>query len=175
METTTITTLATAISALLAAVTLLLTYLKYREKTKTDHAERMLDLLTRTRKDRNIISFFRMIDYSEDNGWYNDGFHNSELEQTVDNTLLHFEHILYLKEQKLLNEEEFLHYVYEINKIVSNRDVQCYFFNLYQYCKRVKLPFKFSKLLNYGIEKQYIDKDFVNMESKNYGEKQLNF
>ena len=176
METTAmmISTIATAISAVVATATLVLAYLKYREKVKAEHAERMFDLLTTTRKDPNVVNFFERIDYSE-NGWYGEGFTHSESEPVVDNALLQFEHILYLKAQKLLNKEEFSHYQYEIDKIVSNRDVQRYFFNLYHYTQRAKLPFKFTKLLEYGIAKQYIDKDFFNKDSYNYGNKVLNF
>lgn len=176
METTLplVSTIATAVSAVVAAVTLLLAFLKYRERSRTEHAERMLDLLARIRKDKDITEFFRKIDFSE-GGWYEDGFANSEFEKTVDNALLQFEHILYLKEQKLLTEDEFSHYRYEIDKIVDDKDVQKYFFNLYHYSQKAKLPFKFEKLMKYGVENQCIDKDIYNKESKNYGKKRLNF
>ena len=176
METTLtlISTIATAISTVVAAVALLLALRKYHERVKAEHADRMFDLLMRIRKDSDTVEFFRKIDFSEGD-WYGDSFTNSEFEKTVDNALLQFEHIMYLKEQVLLTEDEFSNYQYEIDKIVDNKDVQKYFFNLYHYCDRVKLPFKFEKLMKYGIEKHYIDKDIYNKESKNYGEKQLNF
>ena len=66
--TTMITTIATAISAFIAATTLLLTFLKYREKTKAEHANRMFEMLMRTRKNPDTINFFQMIDYSENEG-----------------------------------------------------------------------------------------------------------
>ena len=176
METTSIiSNIATAVSAVIAAVALLLTFLKYREKTKAEHAERMFNLLKQTRENPNTAAFFKMIDYSENRGWYNDGFPGSKFEQTIDNALLQFEHIMYLKEQKLLNDEEFAQYRYEIEKIVNNEDVQHYFFNLYHYSKNVDLPFKFDKLLNYGIENKYIDKDIYNKESKYFVKRVLNF
>jgi len=175
METTTIiSNIATAVSAVVAAVALLLTFLKYREKTKTDHANRMADLLERTRKDPNITNFFNKIDLS-DNGWYSKSFYENGFEQTADNALLQFEHILYLKEKKLLTEEEFSQYQYEIDKIVNDQDVQRYFFNLYHYCKRVALSFKYDKLLKYGTEKGAINSDFHDKNSKNYGDKVLIF
>ena len=176
METTLtlISTIATAVSAVIATGALLLALHNYREKTKTEHAERMLDLLAKIRKDKDVTEFFRHIDFSN-GGWYDDNFHNGEFEKTADNTLLQFEYILYLKEQNLLTEEEFKHYVYEIEKIVNDRDIQKYFFNLYHYCNRVQLLFKFEKLMRYGIDKHYIDKDIYNKESVNYGKKQLNF
>lgn len=176
METTLtlISTIATAISTIVAAVALLLALRNYSENSKASHAERMLDLLAKIRKDKDIVEFFKQVDFSEGD-WYDDNFHDSEFEKTVDNALLQFEHIMYLKEQKLLTEDEFSKYQYEIDKIVDDKDVQKYFFNLYHYCDRVKLPFKFEKLMKYGIEKRYIDKDIYNKESKNYGEKQLNF
>lgn len=111
METTAImiSTIATAISAVVATATLVLSYLKYREKTKADHANRMAELLTRTRKDSDIINFFRIIDLSTNNGWYSRSFYENGFEKTTDNALLQFEHILYLKEHILLTEEEFSH------------------------------------------------------------------
>ena len=173
--TTMITTIATAISALIAATTLLLTFLKYREKTKAEHANRMFEMLMRTRKDPDTINFFQMIDYSENESWYNKKFPGSEFEQMVDNALLQFEYILYLKEQNLLTEEEFSPYQYEIKNIVNNQDVQNYFFNLYHYCQRAKLSFKYDKLLKYGTENEVIHSDFYDKNSKKYGDKVLNF
>ena len=176
METTTIiSNIATAVSAVIAAVALLLTFLKYREKTKAEHAERMFNLLKQTRENPNTAAFFKMIDYSENEGWYNKEFPGSEFEQMVDNALLQFEHILYLKEQNLLTEEEFSPYQYEINNIVNNQDVQNYFFNLYHYCQRAKLSFKYDKLLKYGTVKAVIHSDFYDKNSKKYGDKVLNF
>ena len=102
-----------------------------------------------TKKDKDIAEFFRLIDYSV-NGWYNKGFHKSDYEQIVDNTLIQFNHIVYLYDQKLLTKEEFEQYRYEIDKIVHNIDVQRYFFNLYHYSQRVGLSFKFDKLLKYA-------------------------
>lgn len=176
METTTtmITTIATSFSALVAAAALLLTFLKYREKTKADHANRMADLLMRTRRDPDITNFLKKIDLS-DNGWYSRSFYENGFEQTADNALLQFEHILYLKKQNLLTEEEFSHYLYEIDKIVNNQDVQNYFFNLYHYCQRAKLSFKYDKLLKYGIVNGIINSSIYNMNSQNYGDKVLNF
>lgn len=176
METnlTLVSTIAAALSAVIAAIALLLTFLKYRERIKTEHAERMADLLTKTRKDPDVIGFFKTIDLSEDH-WYNLDFYKNGLERIVDNALLQFEHIMYLKEQKLLNDEEFSHYLYEIDKIVKDKEVQSYFFNLYHYCQKSELSFKYDKLLKYGIEKRFVDKDIYNKESMDYGEIILNF
>ena len=80
-----------------------------------------------------------------------DDFYKNGFDKITDNALLQFEHIMYLKEQKLLNDEEFSHYQYEIDKIVKDKDVQSYFFNLYHYCEKAELSFKYDKLLKYGI------------------------
>ena len=169
-----VSSIAMAISAIIASIALVLTYLSYRQKLKAEHAERMYNLFWGIKKDKEIAAFFRLIDYSE-NGWYNQGFHKSDCEQIVDNTLIQFNHIVYLYDQKLLTKEEFEQYRYEIDKIVFNTDVQRYFFNLFHYSQRVGLSFKFDKLLKYGSIYGFIKKDFYNIHSTNYGEKYLNF
>ena len=75
----------------------------------------------------------------------------------------------------MLDENGLANFLYEIDKIVGNKDVQCYFFNLYHYSQKAKLPFKFEKLMKYGVEKHYIDKDIYNENSENFGEQQLEF
>ena len=169
-----VSSIAMTISAIIASIALVLTYLSYRQKLKVEHAERMYNLFLGTKKDKDIAEFFCLIDYSV-NGWYNKGFHKSDYEQILDNTLIQFNHIVYLYDQKLLTKEEFEQYRYEIDKIVHNIDVQRYFFNLYHYSQRVGLSFKFDKLLKYGSMRGIIEQDFFNVKSTNYGEKCLNF
>lgn len=174
ITTNVISNIATAVSAIIASVALLLAYLNYRQKLKADHAERMFNMFLGTKMNLEIAEFFRLIDYST-NGWYNKEFHKSNYEQLVDNALIQFNHIVYLFDQKLLTKEEFIQYKYEIDKIVSNVDVQRYFFNLYHYSKKASLPFKFDKLLNYGSINGFIKNDFYNINSTNYGKRNLNF
>lgn len=175
MDTTTvISSMATAVSAVIASVALLLTYLNYRQKLKAEHADRMFNLFLGTKKNKEIADFFQLIDYSA-KGWYNKDFHKGNYEQLVDNTLIQFNYIVYLFEQKLLTKEEFNQYKYEIDKIVSNADVQHYFFNLYHYSQKANLPFKFDELLKYGSINGFINNDFYKLNSTNYGEKYLNF
>lgn len=144
--------IATMISAIVAAVALVLTYVQFRKRVKIEHAQQVLKMQESTRKDE-IVVFFRMIDYEENRGWY-DGFHqNEKLERMVDNALLLYNYIVYLHRQSLLDSKEFSYFLYEIDKIVSNEDIKHYFLFLQQYTKQNGLPFKYEHLIHYGIEK----------------------
>ena len=68
--------IATMISAIVAAVALVLTYVQFRKRVKIEHAQQVLKMQESTRNEE-IVAFFRMIDYGENRGWYN-GFHENE-------------------------------------------------------------------------------------------------
>ena len=174
METTTIiTAIAASLAALVAVITLVIQCRQNRKNEKKILSEKAESILEKTRTDSGIMDFMKAIDYGE--SWYKKGFHEGNFEKTADDALLTYNYVLELKERNLLDENGLSNFLYEIDKIVGNKDVQCYFFNLYHYSQMAKLPFKFEKLMKYGIDKKYIDKDIYNKESKNYGEKQLNF
>jgi len=154
---------ATMISAFVAAVALVLTYVQFCKRVKLEHAQQVFKMQESTRN-KEIVDFFRMIDYGENQGWY-DGFHqNEKLEKMVDNALLLYNYIVYLQKQSLLTSKEFSYFSYEIDKIVSNEDVKRYFLFLHQYTKKAKLPFKYEHLLQYGIEKGYIKSESFDLK-----------
>lgn len=165
METTTIVSnIATAVSAVVAAVALLLTYLKYRKKEQMEHAEQVLRMLDKTRNDKEILKFFQMIDYNQH--WYNKEFPCSEMELIVDTALHYYEYALYLREQGLLDEKEFLFFEYDINRILGNHDLSEYFRFLFNFSASGNLSFKYKRLLDYGIKMNRINKEFIESYSK---------
>lgn len=116
-----------------------------------EHAEWVLRMLDKTRNNKEILKFFQMIDYNQH--WYDNDFHGSKMELTVDNALHCYEYALYLREQELLNEEEFQFFEYDINRIVGNHDVLEYFRFLSGLTSSDNLSFKYKRLLDYGIKR----------------------
>jgi hypothetical protein len=174
METTTIiSAIAASLAALVAVLTLIIQCHQNRKNEKKSLSEKAENMLEKTRTDPGIMHFMKAIDYGK--SWYKTGFHESNFEKSADDALLTYNYILWLKERNLLDENGLANFLYEIDKIVGNKDVQCYFFNLYHYSQKAKLPFKFEKLMQYGVEKHYIDKDIYNEDSENFGEQQLEF
>ncbi len=174
METTTIiSAIAASLAALVAVLTLIIQCHQNRKNEKKILSEKAENMLEKTRTDPGIMYFMKVIDYGK--SWYKIGFHGSNFENSADDALLTYNYILWLKERNLLDENGLANFLYEIDKIVRNKDVQCYFFNLYHYSQKAKLPFKFEKLMKYGVEKHYIDKDIYNEDSENFGEQQLEF
>lgn len=152
------------ISAIVAAVALVLTFVQFRKRAKLEHAQQVFKMQESTRNNENVTSFFRMIDYGENKGWNQSLHRDKKLEKMVDDALLLYNYIVYLRKKHILNKKEFAYFQYEIDKIVKNEEVQSYFFTLSQHCKSLGLPFKFEYLLQYGINKEYINKEMRKSE-----------
>ena len=163
-----VTSIATLITSAVAALSLLLALIQYWKKNQSDHAVQVLEMLDRTRKDDDIVSFIRLVDYAEYKGWYNEQFHNNrKMEKAVDNALHYYEYVLYLKQARLLKESEFHFFEYDITRIVGSEDVINYFFNLFHGSGR--LSFKYERLLEYGCANTFINREeFHNKKSKQY-------
>lgn len=160
--------IATLITSAVAALSLLLALIQYWKKNQTDHAVQVLEMLDKIRKDDDVVSFIRLVDYVNYQGWYNKQFHeNQKMEKAVDNALHYYEYVLYLKKNRLLKESEFLFFEYDIKKIVGSKDVKNYFYNLF-HCSG-KMSFKYERLLEYGYETGLINRnEFKNKNSKQF-------
>ena len=135
------------------------------QKYRMDHSKQVLDMLNKTRSERDIVELFYQLDY---NKFHYDGrFQGSQMEPLVDNVLHYYEYILYLKNQRILNKKDFKFFEYDIQRIVGNHDMQSYFFTLYHFVSK-RMSFKYQRLLRYGRKNGWIDEDFNNENSTNY-------
>lgn len=169
-----INNMATVLSLVIAIVSLFFGLLQYRLRKNESRTILLAELNNQFSTSPDIMKFFRMIDYNEK--WYDRAFLNSPLENIADKTLLYYEHILRHRDEKTLKEKDFKSsFKYQIDKVVSNNDAQCYFFNLYHYSKRAKIPFPYQGLVDHGLKEKYIDPVvFNNKDSKTYNQ-HLNF
>ena len=106
------------------------------KKVQSERAEKLSNLINVLRRDVRQLSMLYKIDYNKH--WYDESFHKSKLEGEMDQFLSYYEYILYLKKNHIITKKEFSFFKYDITSIVSNDDVQLYFFYLYHYAKPKK-------------------------------------
>lgn len=76
----------------------------------------------------------------------------------------------------ILSKKEFAIFKYEIERILTNDQVNKYFYNLYHFAKKFKTPMTFSFLFEYGEKHNKFEKDFYDKNSPKYKKsKYLNF
>ncbi len=168
VEVNMINNMATVLSLVIAIVSLFFGLLQYRLRKNESRTILLAELNNQFSTSPDIMKFFRMIDYNEK--WYDRAFLNSPLENIADKTLLYYEHILRHRDEKTLEEKDFKsNFKYQIDKVVSNYDAQCYFFNLYHYSNKARIPFPYQRLVDYGQKEKYIDPVvFNNKDSKTF-------
>lgn len=146
---------------------------QWNTSVKIKKAEYINELTEKIRSDADIKEIVYMFDY--DAVWYTPDFHNSgELELKIDKTLSYFSYICYLYKLHLITKNEFEFFRYEIERILLNRQVQNYFFNLYHFSIKFNVPFTFIYLFEYGENRRMFDEDFYNNLSTKYSH-YLNF
>ena len=149
----------TGISLLLVIIGGLFAYHKWRRDIALKKADYINELTDKSRTDPIIRDTLYILDYGKP--WYSIEFHfGSPMEVKVDKTLSYFSYICYLRNQRIISDTEFKFFKYKLVKILVNRDVQDYLYNLYHYTKKLNLPLSFQCLVEYGEEHNLFDPDF---------------
>ena len=115
--------------------------------------------MSKTRADEDIAKVVHLFEY--DKTWYNFGFHDSELEKTVDKALSYFSYICYLRERKIITTKEFKFSKYEIDHLLMNKQVIDYLYNIYHYSNGLKTPLSFYYLFNNGKKHEMFEESFL--------------
>lgn len=165
------------VSVILVAIGGFFTLYQWYKKIKLKRSEYILNILEKIRNDKDIRDTIYMIEYSKI--WYNSDFHdNKDLEPKVDYTLSFLSYICYLKNEKLISKHEFKFLEYEVNRIVTNPQVQNYLYNIYIFSRYVKTEFCFSYLKDYAEKNNLLLEGFEDpyaYQKYDYFDKNLNW
>lgn len=137
---------------------------KWNINQKLKRAEYIKTLFDEIRSNSEIV--FYLFDYGSD--WYNEKFHGSKLEGSIDYTLSYFSYICYLKKKKVITKSEFNYFKYELERILTNKQFQNYIYNVYHFSNKINQPIPFVNLFQYAKDKGYFDHDFWDKNSKKY-------
>lgn len=166
------TQIATSIIAFVACV---FTCAQIWKKIEMSHAEQVAKMLDKVWSKPELIDLYYKIEYAGSTSWYNKDFHKKETEKTMDEFLCHYEYVLLLRKRCLLRKGEFQFFEYFILRIIRNRGMQDYFYNLYHFTKQAGIKFPYPKLLSYMKNDKHLDFDeFLKDDSDNFV-KVLNF
>ena len=149
------------ISLILVIIGGVFAYYQWRRNVSLKRASYINELTEKIRTDSLIRDIIYLLDYGQ--SWYSNEFHSSgEMELKMDKTLSYFSYICYLRKQKIISNKEYKIFKYEIERILFNSDIQDYFYNLYHFSKKFKVPFTFQYLFEYGKKHKFFDKEFFN-------------
>jgi hypothetical protein len=109
-----------------------------------------------------------MIDY--DQSWYTAEFHSGSdkhIERKVDKYLAYLSYLCYLIETDSVTKKEIQLFEYELIRTMRSISVQAYLWNLVHFSRRFGIECSCRNLVDYGIRRNVIDKDFLtNNENK---------
>lgn len=148
----------TAISLLLVIIGGLFTLHQWRKNLKLKRAEYINELTEKIRSDEDVKHTIYLLEY--DDFCYDSSFHNNiDIELPIDKTLSTFSYICYLRFMKIITENEFDFFSYEIRRILQNCEIQRYLYFLFDFSNKQNVPMTFKYLFDYGIKKGYLNKE----------------
>lgn len=138
-------------------------------------------LISKVRNNQDIATIMDIIDW--DKGFYYDGemrvsnelcrkelkgISDGDLFKKIDETLSCFSYICYLKKQFTLTKKDMKNFEYEIRRLFDNEHIVNYLYSLYHWSASLGVPMSFSFLVDYGIKKKYISRDFKSICGNSY-------
>lgn len=133
-------------------------YKQWNKSIKIRRAEFLYQILDKIRFDDNIVEAMYSIDYNTK--WYNEQFHNSEIEVKIDNLFFYIDYICYLKKTGNISDREFQIFRYKIHRICISNSSKMYLWNLYHFSLRNKTECSFYNLIDYGVKNKLFPPDF---------------
>lgn len=161
------------VSVTIAFVVCIFTCVQIWKKIEMSHAEQVAKMLDKVWSNPEMVKLYYQIEYGGPSTWYDGSFHNSDMEKTVDGFLRQYEYIMLLRKRGLLRKGEFHFFEYYIKRIVGDKNMQDYFYNLYRFCKKNTFPY--PKLLKYMINNGFLNADEFEKRDSMVYKKVLNF
>ena len=126
-----------AVSAIFAALGLLLTFSQSRRTNAQARATLVADCLKGFAGDEEIQRAFYAIEYS--NFKYDGGFHNSDQEREIDKLLRHFANVALAWQANLLSTSDVRPIQYYVLRVMRDTDIQKYLNFIAEWSKRANL------------------------------------
>ena len=152
------------ISSVAVVISALYAYKQFKRTKKFNGVKYVQRIREKLYDDYDIAEVLYWFDY--DVPWYSATFHNTKDPQLkVDKTLSVLEYACYLKAKQFINNEQFSIIKYDIDRAITNNQVQEYLYNLHHWTKLCNTNMSFSFLLQYGRDKGVINDEFDNKNS----------
>lgn len=144
-------------------------------------AEIVNSLIKDTRENGDVSLILDIADWDE--GFYYDGefvidrntcksqlknISDDEFFLKIDYTLSIFSHICYLKKVHAITKRDLACFEYELHRLADNEHICNYLYSIYHWSKDINVKMTFDYLVDYCIEKKYLDKSFKDEDSETY-------
>ena len=139
---------------------------QWRDAIKNNRARYVKELLSLIMDDEKIQQFLYISDYGKD--WYTKEFHRDETHEIAricDRTLFTYNYICYLYDIKEINQKELEIFTYYMLSLGHDKQLTCYFLDLYQYSIHNGTKFPFDHYLSFCerngcVSREVRNKDF---------------
>lgn len=175
-----------AVSVIVAVVGLVALLREYRKSNAIKRANFVTQLIEKYKGDIDIRKVMYMFQYNE--FIYDERFHcGDDNERQVDKALFYLSYACYLKDHRVISNNEYPFFEIEVQQALRNNGIIDYLYNLYHFeCKATGLDpmerkserrFTFYYLLKYARENRMIDESFYDPHSAGLGyySRYLNF
>jgi len=142
---------------------------KYSKNVKLRRAEFLIQIIEKVRFDEGMEKANRFIEYTPK--WYDKNFHNcGENECLVVRLFSYYSYICYLIKHRYITPKDAEMFEYELKRTLILPSVKAYLFNLYHFSNSKKRKSKciFQHLIDYGLDKGILPKEFKNKNCKKY-------
>jgi len=148
--------------------------LQWRKSLVYKRTEIVQALIKSTRESKNVSAVMEIIDWNE--GFLYDGkftfkknanrtmmnnLSDDELFNVIDHALSIFSYICYLKSVGIIKSTDMRFFEYEIHRIIDNCHISNYLYSLYHWSKKIGVHMSFSYLVDYCLEKKYLNNSFT--------------
>ena len=163
----------TTILGLLASVAIIISaafaIFQWKKTKRFNGVKHIQQLRADLYNDNEIIETFYMFERNEQ--WYTPDFHKTnEVQRKVDKTLSVLEHACFLRMNKYIDKNQFTIIQYQVEKTLSNIQVQAYLHSFKHGLPMYGLPMLFPCLIKYGSRKGLLPEDFMNINSSIYSQ-----
>ena len=165
------------ITAVPALIGLYSTYRQWSKRLSLKRADYVHELCNRIRTNELIREALYIIDYGSI--WYTSDFHSSGLnnsdnestsiEAKIDYALTYFSYICYLYLEQIIFDEDFVFFEYHIHRILQNKQVINYLYNIHHFSDKFKVRCSFYYLIKYAKNNNLIKPDFFDKNSCDFG------
>lgn len=146
---------------------------QWNKNTTYKRAEVVKSLIESVRGNPNISTVMDIIDWNEDFTY--DGkfsiqkgtkikvlmdLSDDDLFKMIDQTLSMLSYICYLKSVRTITKKDMRFFEYELRRVVDNPHIRNYLYSLYHWSESLGVETSFSYVIEYGLKKGYLDKNF---------------
>ncbi|MBQ0054659.1 MAG: hypothetical protein KBS54_00725 [Synergistaceae bacterium] len=147
-------------------------YIAFREwksNSKFRELDSLYNLIDKTRSDKDIADAISLVDWNGcgheityDGEFAIDGDRQrgKEFEMKLDAALAIFSHACYLSKIAQFSDDDMKFFEYRIRRIANCTAICDYLYSLYHFSAAQGTTMSFIHLVNYLIDKKYLDKDF---------------